>query len=120
MSDDRSKSYNLRSKRISGGASEGFIRASELIRRNEERSGVVHEDTQVEPQGATTSKELVPDLPSNDNDERGSQRSSKETSEVAAVGDQGLHDITGDSQGSAQAFARSPLAGQDSVDLFGW
>ena len=63
MSDDRSKSYNLRSKRISGGASEGFIRASELIRRNEEHSGVVHEDTQVEPQGATSSQELVPDVP---------------------------------------------------------
>ena len=116
MSDDRSKPYNLRSKRISGGTSEGFIRASELIRRNEERSGVVHEDTQVEPQGATSSQELVPDVPSNDDDQGGSERSDQETPQVAAVGDQGLHDIAGDPQGSTQASSHSPVAQQDPVD----
>ena len=114
MSDDRNKPYNLRSKRTSaGGASEGFIRASELLRLNDERSGVVHQATQEEHQGANTSQELVPDIPSNDDDEGGSSATVVEQSEVAANGNQGLPNSSGEAQGQQQPPTHSPVAQQE-------
>ena len=110
MSDDRSKPYNLRSKRTSAGASEGFITASELIRLNEERSGVVHQETQRE---ATTSDEVVPDVPPNNDNEGGSERPTEEPSAAEQVGHQGLPDSSGEAQGQQQSPPHRPVAEQE-------
>jgi len=110
MSDDRSKPYNLRSKRTSAGASEGFVTASELIRLNEERSGVVHQETQRE---AASSDEMVSDIPPNNDDEGGSQRPTEEPSTAEQAGDQGLPDSSGEAQGQQQSPPHRPLVEQE-------
>ena len=119
MSNERSEPiYNLRSKRVSAPAprastasdiSEGFIRASELLRREEELRGF-HEDST--PQQEAASKEMVPDIPSNERDEGGSPATTEGTCSTQPTGHQGSDDSAGEAQGQPPTPPHSPLAEQ--------
>ena len=94
MSDDRSQpNYNLRRKRVSASStdkhSEGFIRASELLR--------IHEDSA--PQQEAASHEVVPDVPSSDNDEGGGAQEAERQPTTPEVGHQGDTDSSREAQG---------------------
>lgn len=119
MSDDRSKSYNLRSKRVtSGGATEGFVRASELLRRRDEERGdsVIHQATNSDEEQVPSGQELVSDVPPNNDDEGGSINAVAEPSQVEAVGDQRLPDSPREAQGQSHPPTHSPVAQQDTED----
>jgi len=120
MSNERSEPvYNLRSKRVSAPAprastasdiSEGFIRASELLRREEELRGV-HEDST--PQQEAASNEMVPDISSNERDEGGSPATTEGTCPTQSTGHQGSHDSAGEAQGQPPTPPHSPVAEQE-------
>ena len=122
MSDERSEPlYNLRSKRVKAPAgsklSEGFIRASELLRRTEELGlGGDHEATQVEQEGSIASQELVPDLPPNRSDEGASERATEEPSQVEADRDQGVPDSSREAQGQQPSSPHRLVAEQAAED----
>ena len=114
MSDDRSKSYNLRSKRVAaGGASEGFIRASELLRRQDEErvSGDIHRADTC-PAEEAQKQELVSDIPPNNDDEGGSIASTDKQPSTDEIGDQRHIDSPRETQGQQQSPPHSPMAEQ--------
>lgn len=113
MSNERSEpNYNLRKRRVTAGVSpytlsEGFIRASEVVRRAEElRLGGVHEETKSEE---AASQELVSHLSPSDNDEGGGTSATQGAATTDTVGDQGCVDLVGDTQGQQQTPPHSPL-----------
>ena len=114
MSDDRSKSYNLRSKRVTaGGATEGFIRASELLRRQDEErvSGDIHRADTCAAEEAQK-QELVLDIPPNNDDEGGSVASIDNQPSTDEIGDQGDIDSSREAQRQQQSPSHSPVAEQ--------
>ena len=125
MSNERSEPiYNLRSKRVSAPAprastasdlSEGFIRASELLRREEELRGV-HDDTPAQQEESTSGQELVPDVSSNERDEGGSLATTEGTCATQQVGDKGDNDSSGEAQGQQSASPHSSVVEQATGD----
>lgn len=114
--DTQQPNYNLRSKRVRAGASEGFIRASDLLRRHEERSGDIHQTTEANQEPMPPSQELVPDLSPNRSDEGGSSAPTEGTSQVDATGHQGLDDSSGDAPRQQPPSTPGPVAEQDTED----
>jgi len=126
MSNDNNQpNYNLRSRRTIAPAmsssttpSDGFIRASELLRRNDEERGVDRcdsntEDKQEEP---ASTQELVPDILENDNDEGGSTQPTQGASSTDTARDQRDNDSPREAQGQHDPPAHSAVAAQDTSD----
>lgn len=124
MSNESSKpNYNLRSKRVSaggaqstGGASEGFIRASDLLRRQDEERGLDDIHPCDPTQQAASSQQMVPDLPSNNDDEGGGVSETSTASTASEAGDQRVHDSAGDTQRYPSPSPCSPLAQETVVN----
>ena len=116
--DNKQPNYNLRSRRTCSGTSEGFIRASELLRRSDEERGdsVVHQASSNQQEEPNQSQELVPDLPSNDDNQGGGQRETKDAALSNEDGNQGIPDCSGNAQGQQSSPAHSPLDEQAAPD----
>lgn len=107
MSNERSEpNYNLRARRSRADPSEGFIRASDLIRRRDEDRGVHNSDTN---QQEAESHEVVSHLPPSDNDEGGGTTATQGALTVDTTGDQGAIDSTGEAQGQQHTPPHSPM-----------
>ena len=108
MSDERSEPlYNLRSKRVKAPAgsklSEGFIRASELLR--------IHEASATEQEAA--SHEVVPDVPPSNDDEGGGTQEASRAPSTEPIGDQGSDDSPREAQGQQPAHSCGVVAQQE-------
>jgi len=109
--DNKQPNYNLRSRRTCSGPSEGFIRASELLRRSDEERGdsVVHQASGNQQEEPNQSQELVPDIPSNDDNEGGGQREIKDAAISNEDGNQGVSDCSGNPQGQQPSPSHSTV-----------
>ena len=122
MSDERSEpNYNLRSRRVRASGSptptsEGSIRASDLLRRNDEERGVDRCDssTQDKQEEPTPTQELVPHLPPLCNDEGGSTGEAMLSSTPSESGTQRGDDSPREAQGQRLPSPHSPLVAEDS------
>jgi len=115
MSNERSEpNYNLRSRRITA-PSEGFITASEALRRAEELgTGRVYEASATQQEAA--SHEVVPDVSSNGSDEGASQRATEEPPTTQPTGDQGVPDSPREAQGQQPSSPHRLVAEQAAED----
>ena len=109
MSDERSEpSYHLRSRRVRATTpSEGFIRASDLLRRRDEleSGGVCQADPNHQE---AASNEVVSHLSADGHDEGGSTATTEGAS-AAESSDQGCADCSGEAQGQPPTPPCSPL-----------
>ena len=118
MSNERSEPYNLRRRRVtapsSPSVSEGFITASEALRRAEELGisggGATTESEQEEP---TPTQELVLDVPAHSSNEGTGSGEAPRTPQIAANRDQGDNDSSGEAQGQRSAPAHSSVVTED-------
>lgn len=125
MSNDlKPSNYNLRSKRIGATmpvtpapTSEGFILASELLRRHQCGTSGASEGAQVDQEQVPASKELVPDVPPERDSEGGGTQETQRTSTPGSTGHQGDLDSAGAASRRPATPPRSPVVEESAEDL---
>jgi len=125
MSNDfQPSNYNLRSKRIGATmpitpapSSEGFILASELLRRHQCGTSGASEGAQIDQEQVPASKELVSDIPPECDSEGGGTQETQRTSSTGSIGHQGNLDSAGAPPGRPASPPHSPLAEKSAEDL---
>jgi len=96
--------------------SEGFILASELLRRHQHGTSGASEGPQVDEKQVPASKELVPDVPSERDSEGGGTQETQRTSSPRSTGHQGDLDSAGASPRRPATPPHSSLVEESAED----